>query len=419
MRLALLAWASLWNRRGTALLTVLTIAISTALLLAVDQVRTEARSSFASTVSGTDLIVGARTGGIQLLLYTVFRIGEPTNNITWPTYQEFARRPEVAWTVPIALGDSFRGYRVVGTTKDYFEHFRYGARRALVFRAGRPFDDLYDAVLGAEVAENLGLGLGSTLILAHGIGRVGITEHRDKPFTVVGILARTGTPVDRSVHVSLEGIEAIHLDWQGGYFDPRRALSADAARAADLTPKQITAFFVGLKSKVAAFGLQRAVNTYRAEPLTAILPGATLQQLWSLLAVAERALLLIAAMVVVAGLLGMLAVLLATLSQRRREMAILRSVGARPVHVLGLLVLESGLLATLGALLGSVVFFFGSAALAPWVEDRYGLYLGWGIPSTFGATALAAIVASGFVLGLLPGLWAYRRSLADGLAMRI
>jgi putative ABC transport system permease protein len=412
MRLALLAWASLWNRRGTALLTVLTIAISTALLLAVDQVRTEARSSFASTVSGTDLIVGARTGGIQLLLYTVFRIGEPT-------YQEFARRPEVAWTVPIALGDSFRGYRVVGTTKDYFEHFRYGARRALVFRAGRPFDDLYDAVLGAEVAENLGLGLGSTLILAHGIGRVGITEHRDKPFTVVGILARTGTPVDRSVHVSLEGIEAIHLDWQGGYFDPRRALSADAARAADLTPKQITAFFVGLKSKVAAFGLQRAVNTYRAEPLTAILPGATLQQLWSLLAVAERALLLIAAMVVVAGLLGMLAVLLATLSQRRREMAILRSVGARPVHVLGLLVLESGLLATLGALLGSVVFFFGSAALAPWVEDRYGLYLGWGIPSTFGATALAAIVASGFVLGLLPGLWAYRRSLADGLAMRI
>ena len=236
-----LAWKSLINRRFTALLTVLSIALSVTLLVGVERLRTEARASFANTLSGTDLIVGARSGPVQLLLYSVFRIGDATNNFSWQSYRDIAAMPKVAWTVPISLGDSHRGFRVLGTTPGYFEHYRYARDRQLVIAEGQPFADLYDAVLGAEVAEKLGYRIGDPIVVAHGASDVSFARHDDKPFTVVGILARTGTPVDRTVHVSLEAIEAIHVDWQSGAPIRGLSISAEQARAMDLTPKAITA----------------------------------------------------------------------------------------------------------------------------------------------------------------------------------
>lgn len=413
-----LALKSLLNRRGTVLLTVFTIAISTALLVGVERLRGEARASFASTLSGTDLIVGARAGTVQLLLYSVFRLGEPTANVSWQTYQEIAAAPPVAWTVPLSLGDSHRGYRVLGTTGAYFEHYRYGDRLPLRFAEGRAFDGVYEAVLGSEVAAELGYALDQEIVIAHGIGRVSFAEHDDKPFRVAGILAPTGTPVDRTVHVSLAAIEAVHLDWQSGTRLPGRSVSAEEALQHDLTPKSITAFLVGLKSKVATFALQRQINEYRAEPLSAILPGVALQQLWSLTGVAENALRIVAACVVVVGLLGMLTALLTTLSERRREMAILRSVGARPRTVLGLLVLEAAALTITGIVLGVLLLYAIIAALREAAAGRFGLFLGLGPPSPAELAALAAIFVAGLLVGLVPAWLAYRRSLSDGLTIR-
>lgn len=413
-----LALKSLLNRRGTVLLTIFTIAISTALLVGVERLRGEARSSFASTLSGTDLIVGARAGTVQLLLYSVFRMGEPTANVSWQTYREVAAAPSVEWTVPMSLGDSHRGYRVLGTTDAYFQHYRYGSRRPLAFAQGQAFANVYDAVLGSEVANQLGYVLDQDIVLAHGIGRVSFSDHDDKPFKVVGILAPTGTPVDRTVHVSLAAIEAIHVDWQSGTRMPGRTVSADAALAQDLTPKTITAFLVGLKSRVATFGLQRQINEYRAEPLTAILPGVALQQLWSLTGVAENALRIVAGCVVIVGLLGMLTALLTTLNERRREMAILRSVGARPRTVLGLLVLESTALTLAGIVLGTLLLYAIIASLRGLAASRFGLYLGLGPPSPSELLALLAIFCAGLMVGLLPAWLGYRRSLSDGLTVR-
>lgn len=414
-----LAWRSLRNRRGTVLLTVFTIAISTALLVGVERLRGEARSSFASTLSGTDLIVGARAGTVQLLLYSVFRLGEPTANVTWSTYQALAAAPGVAWTVPLSLGDSHRGYRVLGTTGDYFAHYRYGNRQPLGFAQGQAFDGVYDAVLGSEVAQALGYAVGDALVIAHGIGRVSFAEHDDKPFRVTGILAPTGTPVDRTVHVSLAGIEAIHIDWQSGTRRPGQRVSAADALAADLTPKSITAFLVGLDNRIATFRLQRQINEYRAEPLSAILPGVALQQLWSLTGVAENALRIIAACVVVVGLLGMLTALLTTLNERRREMAILRSVGARPRTVLGLLVFEASLLTVAGVALGLALLYGTIAALRGLAAERFGLFLGLGAPGGSEWLAMAAVLLAGVVVGLLPAWLGYRRSLGDGLTVRV
>ncbi|WP_088346840.1 MULTISPECIES: ABC transporter permease [Rhodomicrobium] len=413
-----LAWQSLANRWLTAMLTILAIAFSVMLLLGVEKVRTGARQSFADTISGTDLIIGARSGALNLLLYSVFRIGNATNNITWTTYQEIAQAPDIDWIVPISLGDSHHGFRVMGTTPEYFARYRYRRTHALEFAQGKPFADLFDAVIGADVAAKLGYKLGDRIVVAHGLGSTGFVEHDDKPFQVSGILAKTGTPVDRTVHVSLEAIEAIHIDWQSGARIPGQSISADEVRKMPLPPKAITAALIGLKSKLGVFRLQRAINEYRAEPLSAILPGSTLQELWSLVGTAETALAAVSVMVVVTALLGMVTMILTTLNERRREMAILRSVGARPGTILGLLVAEAALLIVAGVGLGIALLYAALFALQPYIDRVYGLYIAIEPLKPGEWTSLAAIVFAGILTGLLPAFRAYRLSLADGMTVR-
>lgn len=420
MKTLSLALRSLANRRTTALLTLCAIAVSVALLLGVQKLRTAARDGFANTVSGVDLIVGARSGQINLLLYSVFRVGDATANVSWDTYQKVAGRSDVAWTIPLSLGDSHRGYRVLGTNLDYFRHYRFAGGRELTFEAGKPFADLYDAVLGAEVARALGYKVGDPVVIAHGLGNVSFAQHEDKPFRIVGILARTGTPVDRTVHVSLEAITAIHVDWQSGMRAlPGGRVDAEAARAMDLTPDSITAFMVGMQNRVMTFGLQRAVNEYRQEALLAIMPGVALTQLWNLVGIADTALMIVAAFVVLAGLLGMLTAILTSLNERRREMAILRSVGARPRHVFTLLATEAGLLAVGGVAAGVALCYGLMYAAKPLLERRFGLFLEPGGLTGYDIGLLASIVAAALVMGALPAWRAYRNTLADGLTPRV
>jgi putative ABC transport system permease protein len=418
MIVARLAAQSLRNRSLTAALTVLAIALSVMLFLGVDKVRTGARQSFANTISGTDLIVGARTGAIQLLLYSVFRIGNATNNIAWKSYSDLAAAPDVAWSVPLSLGDSHRGFRVLGTTSAYFEHYKYRRGQRLAFSEGAPFKDLYDVVLGANVAQDLGYKLGDKVIIAHGTGRISFIEHGDKPFRVSGILEKTGTPVDRTLHVSLEAIEAIHVDWKTGMPAPEQTVSAEETRKLDLTPTAITAALIGLKSKLATFRMQRRINEYAEEPLSAIIPGATLQELWGLVGTAETALSVVSVMVIATALLGMVTSILTTLNERRREMAILRSVGARPVTILGMLATEAVVLTFLGIVLGVLLFYSGLAVLQPVIDRQYGLLLSIDLLTPEQCLTLGAILLAGFVAGIIPALRAYRLSVADGMTVR-
>lgn len=415
-----LALRSLANRRTTALLTISAIAISVALLLGVEKMRTAAREGFANTVSGVDLIVGARSGQLNLLLYSVFRVGDATSNVSWESYQKIARHPDVAWTIPLSLGDSHRGFRVLGTNGDYFKHYRFAGDRRLAFESGRAFEDLYEAVIGADVARQLGYVVGQEIVIAHGLGNVSFANHEDKPFRIVGILARTGTPVDRTVHVGLEAITAIHLDWQSGVQAPAGSrISAEQARSSALTPTSITAFMVGMDMKVMTFTMQRAINEYRQEPLMAILPGVALTQLWNLVGIADTALMIVAAFVVLAGLLGMLTAILTSLNERRREMAILRSVGARPRHVFTLLVTEAGLLASLGVLCGVALTYALLFAAKPILASNYGIFLQPTGLTGYDVALLGSIIAAALLMGAWPAWRAYRNTLSDGLMIRV
>lgn len=401
-----LARESLWNRRGTAGLCVLSIAISVFVLLGVEYLRQEARESFGRTLSGTDLIVGARGGQLNLLLYSVFRIGEPTNNIRWQSYRAIADDPAVAWTVPLSLGDSHRGFRVLGTTDSYFNRYRYGSGLSLTLDEGEATLNSLSAVIGANVADKLGYEIGRQIVLAHGTGGVGFRRHDDHPFTVAGILSRTGTPVDDTVHVSLEAIDVIHEGFN------------TAPNSRDLSERTITAFLVGLESRMLAFRLQRQINEYPDEPLQAILPGVALSQLWRVLATVENLLRVISFLVLLSSLLGMTTMLLASLRERRGEIAVLRTIGASPWFIFLLVEAEALLLSVLGTVAGMGLLSLASALAGDWLRDSYGVLLTAYVPNLAALQISGVIVLLAILCGVAPAAGAYRSSLGLALAGR-
>jgi putative ABC transport system permease protein len=416
--LLLLALKSAWNRRFTLSLTVIAIALSVAMLLGVERLREQAHEGFGHSIAGTDLVVGARTSPVQLMLYAVFRIGEATNNMTWASYQDITKNPLIAWSIPISLGDSHHGFPVLGTTLDYFTHFHYGDAQLLTFKQGKPFNATFDAVLGAEVAKQLGYKLGDAITLSHGMSASG-PQHGDKPFTVVGILSPTGTPVDRTVHISLEAITAIHLDWVAGAPMPGFSIPAKYVKKFDLAPKEITAALIGLKNRAAVFKVQREVSNYVKEPLLGVLPGVALEQLWQVVNVAEKSLMAVSAMVVVVGLSGLIAVILAGLNERRRELAILRSVGAKPRDVFLLLSCEGLFITILGIIFGVLLLTILTTLLAPIAQARYSIAIQASSLSLTELRLLSAVMFVGLLASLVPGFRAYKLSLLDGLTPRI
>lgn len=412
-----LALGSLMARALTVGMTILAIALSVALFLGVEKVRTGAKASFADTISGTDLIVGARSGSVQLLLYSVFRIGNATNNLTWESYQDIAARPEVDWIVPISLGDSHRQFRVMGTTPAFFKRYKYRSGQSLAVADGVVMSDLFDTVIGADAATALGYQVGDPIVVAHGLAS--FTEHKDQPFRVSGILEKTGTPVDRTVIVSLEAIEAIHVDWQSGAQTQGQTTPVDVIRQMELQPSAVTAALVGVENRLQVFGLQRAINEYPEEPLLAILPGVALQELWQIVGIAEVALIGVSAMVVVTALIGMMATIFSSLNERRREMAIFRAMGARPRVILGMLVLEAAVMAAIGAVLGLGLLYAGLVVAQPLIDSAFGLWLPIEAPTFRELWVLLGVVAASVIVSLLPALRAYRLSLADGMMVRI
>lgn len=415
-----LAWRSLLNRKVSATLTVLAVALSVSLFLGVEKARDAARSGFENTISGTELIVGARSGPLNLLLYSVFRLGNATAEISWQAYEDLNARDDVAWTVPLSLGDSHRGFRVMGTTTEYFDRYKYSGGQDLRMAEGDVFDDLFDAVIGAQVARALNYELGQRLILTHGIGAGGIADHDNRPFRVVGILRPTGTPVDQTVHVSLEAITAIHVGWETGSPNPLAdTITEDMIRSFNLTPRTVTAVLVGLERRGTILRTRRDINTDPNEPLLAIIPGQALADLWAIMGNVERVLLAISAFVVAVGLVSILTSLLTSLNERRREMSILRAVGARPRHILILMIAEAGAIGFIGAVLGVLMVQFIFAVLAPILTATYGIALiGTGLGS-IDLIIVVIVTLLAMMLGLGPALVALRRSLADGLTVRV
>jgi putative ABC transport system permease protein len=416
-----LAAKSLWSRRVGALLTSISIALAIALFVSVDRLRQAAESGFTSSISQVDLLVGARSSPLNLLLYSVFNIGSATNNVSIESYNEFKNHPAVAWTIPYSLGDSHRGFRVVGTNQDFYEHYRFRGDKKLEFSSGGFEKGIWGVVLGADVASTLNYKLGDSVVVTHGVTRgEGLVHHDDKPFKVVGILKKTGTALDRSLYVTLEGLEAVHIDWKSGGQPRREEMIAQEAISADmLEVKQITSFFLRTKSRLELLALQREINTYVEEPLMAIIPGAVLAELWRALGFVEGILKAISWLVIFVGVVSMLIILLTSLNERRREMAVLRSVGASPSHIVQLLVVESVFLAVTGMALGFVLHFVAFALFGWAFESQFGLKFSEFAFSTSSFFGLIITLIAAVFAGLIPGYLSMKRALKDGLSPKI
>ncbi len=416
-----LALKSLKNRFLASILTVISIALSVTLLLSVERAKRAAEEGFAQTISQTDLIVGARSGPTQLILYTVFNMGNATHNISYKTYQEIKNYPAIAWTIPYSLGDGHHGFRVVGTTNDFFEHYRFRGDRSVELSEGNKLSGLWDVVIGADVARKLKYHLGDKIVIAHGVTHgEGIQKHDDKPFTIVGIMKPTGTALDQSLYVSLEGVEAMHIDWKDGSAPTAdKAISPDKIHKEDIKIDQITAFFVRAKSRIETLSLQREINNYKDEPLLAIIPGVTLSELWHGLSYVEQVLKAISWMVVAVGFMAMLIALTTSLNERRREMAILRALGASTNKILALLVFESALLTLAGILLGTSVALVATTFLRPWLEIEFGFYLEGRALGKIEFIYLGFTLIGGILTGFIPAYRAQKMALKDGLSVKV
>lgn len=415
-----LAIKSLKNRKFTTGLTIFSIAISVALLFSVERTKRAAEDGFTQAISKTDLLVGPRTGPLNLILYTVFNMGSASNNISWDSYQNIKNNPKVEWTIPYSLGDSHRGFRVVATDENFYEHYRFRGDHKVELSQGQPALGIWDVVIGSEVESQLKYRLGDSVVITHGVTRgEGIQHHDDKPFKVSGILKPTGTAIDQSVYISLYGMEAIHFDWQTGApptkgkETPQQQITKDNLRV-----EQITAFFLRTKSRIETLSLQRELNEYDKEPLLAIIPGATLSDLWRGLSQIDQILKLISMMVLVVGMASMLSSILASLNERRREMSILRSLGAGPKRITALLVFESLFLVILGIFIGVSFEIATFSLIASWLEQKFGFYLVGNAITSIEIIYIVLILFFGILIGFIPAYRATRMVLKDGLAVK-
>jgi putative ABC transport system permease protein len=407
-----LAVSSLKNRRKSILLTFFSLLISISVLLGVEHIRQQAKESFSRTVSGVDLIVGAPSGQLNLLLYSVFRMGSPTNNINYESFKVLQNNQQVEWAIPISLGDSHHGFRVIGTTQDYFTHFRYGKKQPLEFVQGQAFSSLFEVVIGIDVAKEHNYQVGDEIVVAHGVGSVSFKHHDDTPFVVSGILKPTGTPVDKSLHVTLEAIEAIHLSPA-----KLRQLINDVD-AVDLSPKNVTAVMLGLKSKFATFTLQRNINSYADDRLMAILPGVAMSELWSMMASFENLLRVISILVLFASLFGLSTMLLASMDQRKSEIAVLRVLGAGPGVIFSLVLIEALILVSFAIVASVITISLTLALLGDWLASEYGLFLSANLLSMEALMAIGVILIASIITSTIPAFEAYKNALHSTLSAK-
>jgi putative ABC transport system permease protein len=399
------AWNSLLSRKKTVVLTLLSLCVSTMVLLSVEHIRLQAKESFNRTISSVDLIVGAPSGQLNMLLYSIFRMGSPTNNIKYESFLMLQQHEVVQWAIPISLGDSHRGFRVMGTNDAYFTYYKYGNKQNLRFKEGHKFDGIFEAVIGADVAKTLGYRVNDKIIIAHGIGSTSFTHHDQAPFVVSGILLPTGTPVDKTVHISLAAIEAVHL--------PPSTIQTvlDNPKNAALRPESITSVMLGLTNKFAIFRMQRELNNYSDDRLMAILPGVAMAELWSLMSTVENLLRAIAALVLISSLFGLATMLLASMNERQGEIAVLRVLGAGPFTLLLLILFESLILICISIAMAISGLKVMLVILDGWLVSEFGLFLSHNLLSSEIFNLIGLVILATMLVSLYPGIEAYKKAL--------
>ncbi|MFP4502649.1 MAG: ABC transporter permease [Candidatus Hydrogenedentota bacterium] len=441
MSLWRIAWSYLWNRKLTTILTIVSVALGVALITAVLTLRDETRRRFEEEGQTFDMVVGAKGSALQLVLCAVYFMDRPPGNISTDIYHQIAEDPMVRAAFPIAIGDSFQGFPIVGTTPEYLAHERLNVRddtfsRVLAFAEGEPFDEPMEIVIGAHVARATGVEVGDQVVGTHGFielsestrEAVGFHSHEHQPYTVVGILEPSNSPNDRALFTNIQSVWDVHADpskfpeWHGTEEEEAHQDAHDhghAGHAHDThthsAGDEVTAVLVQLDSPADRFVFKDMVN--RKYNAAADIPIQVIEKLYDqLLSTAKLVLLAVGYLVVVVSALSILIGLYLSIMQRRRDMAIMRALGASAYEIFGAVLIEAFWVTLLGIGLGWILGGAVTFGLSAYLAAKFGMTLNAFIIGRETVNAFAVILGVGILAGLLPAWQAYRSDVARDLA---
>lgn len=421
-----IAWGYLWNRKFTTALTILSVALGVGLIYSVLTLREETRKRFEEEGQSFDIVVGAKGSPLQLVLSALYFMDAPTGNIRLSDYEAIKKDEDVASAFPISMGDTFRGFRIVGTITDLFGYtwtnpLTGEERRPFRIAEGRVFEKPMEAVLGSAVARAEGLQIGDTFIGSHGFIELpdGIREdHADHPYTVVGILEPSGSPNDRAVFCDLASVWDVHGTEHGAAAEPgpEAHTEHDGHEEHVGDELEITAILVSLESPTLRFQFVESVNdSYNA---MATIPINQIQNLYaSLLGTAKSVLLTVGYLVVVISAISILIGLYLSILQRRRDLAIMRALGASAHEIVGSVLIEAFLVTVLGVFTGWVVGNVVAWGIGIYLAREYGLTIDvFGMLTNEQLAAFSVVALVGLVAGIAPAWQAYRTDVARDLA---
>lgn len=397
MRLLALAWRYLWARPLATVLHLVLLTLGLASVTFVLLVTEQVRRSFERDLAGVDLVVGAKGSPMQLILSGVFHIDAPTGNIKLADLQALAARPQVAQVIPLSLGDSFRGFRIVGTTPDWLGHYRLRTAEGRVWAA--PMETL----LGARAARELGLVPGDRFVGGHGLGAGGRT-HGDTPYVVTGLLAPCGCVADRLILTSTESVWQVHEE---------HGSSEDHAEEAE---REVTMGLVRYRTPLAALSLPRYVNS--ETPMQAAAPAVELTRLLRMLGVGSEVLQGVGAVLLLTAALSVFIALWSAVRERRADLAMLRMLGASPAKLAALLLAEALWLAVLASLLGLGLGHLLAAATGAALAAQQSLPVSGALWLPQEAWVPAVALATAGAAALIPAISAYRVDVAQLLQRR-
>lgn len=401
-----IAWSYLWNRKLTTVLTIVSVALGVGLISVVLTLREETQKRFEEEGQAFDIVVGAKGNPLQLVLSTVYLLDMPTGNIDLEVMEQLRSHEDVVAAFPVGLGDSFSGFRIVGVTRDLMD-FTYGDRKPYALAEGRYFEKNYEAVLGANVARDTGLKIGSTFFGMHGFVQSPSAEvHEDKPYTVVGILQRSGSPNDRGIFCSIESVWDIHSHEGEECDDPNHAHHSE---------NEITAALIKLASPALRFEFKDMVN--RRYNAMAAIPIQEIQKLYEqLLGTAKMVLLAIGYLVVIISSLSILIGLYMAILQRKRDLAIMRALGATRGEIFGAVIIEAFWVTVLGIFAGWVTGSIVCASLNHYLISTIGFQVPAVRLTPDLVSAYSTVLLFGLIAGILPAWQAYRTNIARDLA---
>ena len=389
MRMLKLAYANLKEHFLSTILSVMLLGIGVAMVSFIVTVSQQLNERFNRDIRGIDMVVGAKGSPLQLILSAVYQIDNPTGNIPLDEANKLSRHPLIKYSIPLSYGDNYQGYRIVGTDSLYLSHYK------ATFAQGQVWNQSMEVVLGSTVAEKLNIQLGAHFHGNHGFDDGG-HAHDEADYIVVGILNPTGTVADRLILTSTNSVWDIHNHAHDEHDHDHATCDHDHAEDA---PSEITALLVKFKSPMGIMQLPRMVN--ENTPMQAALPAIEINRLHSLMGVGFTTLQIIGMVIMCIAALSVFISLLNSLKERKYELALMRSLGASPFKLFGLIVQESLLLCLAGYTLGIILGRAGIMLLSSFGEDQFQFSVSqsgiaqveiWLLPLTLGIGLIAAVI---------------------------